>query len=447
MLQAFLKYLDQENLLTPGQKVLLAVSGGIDSMVMADLFSKTEFDFGVVHCNFGLRGKDSDEDETFVSAWTARHQKAFFTRRFDLRPLLDAGKSVQMAARELRYAWFQELLREYDYDSIATAHHANDSIETFLFNLTKGTGLKGLRGIMPRQDSIIRPLLFASRQQIQSYAQDHAIQWREDVSNAGTKYSRNLIRHKAVPILQSINPSLEATFLNTHKRIRAADQLLSEYIEMIKANVCRETEEGLDIDVEKLMAHTYPQAVLWELIYPFGFMFDQLENIMMVLQKGLSGKKFFSPGFVLYTDRGMMILRKRMPKEDVYIEILQPGQEVFTGKYQVRTELIDAENFVKPKSNYIAMLNAEKLIWPLILRTWKKGDTFKPLGMKGHKKVSDFLIDNKVPLHKKSGIMVVQSGGDIIWLAGYRPDDRYKVKEKTRKIVKLEIHQPYDKSI
>jgi tRNA(Ile)-lysidine synthase len=352
-----------------------------------------------------------------------------------------------MVARELRYTWFQELLREHNYNFIATAHHTNDSIETFLFNLSKGTGLKGLRGIMPRQDTIIRPLLFASRQEIETYAKENGIQWREDVSNAATKYSRNLIRHKAIPVLQSINPSLEATFLNTQKRIRGADQLIAEYMEMIKANLCRETDDGLDIDREKLLSHQYPQAVLWELVYPYGFMYDQLENIMMVLKKGLTGKKFFSQDFVLYTDRGMMNLRKKLPEEEVYIEILQPGHEVHTGKYQVRAELIDADDFEKPSNNFIALLNAEKLVWPLILRNWKKGDTFKPLGMKGHKKVSDFLIDNKVPLHKKSGIMVVQSGGDIIWLAGYRPDDRYKVKEKTRKIVKLEIHQPYDQSI
>lgn len=447
MLQAFLKYIDQENILLPEQRVLLAVSGGIDSMVLADLFSNTGFDFGVVHCNFGLRGKDSDHDESFVADWAARHQKKYFSKRFDVNNLVNSGKSIQMAARELRYAWFQELLKQHNYHFIATAHHANDSIETFLFNLSKGTGLKGLRGIMPRQGYIIRPLLFASRQQIEAYAHDHKIQWREDVSNATTKYSRNLIRHKVVPVLQSINPSLEATFLNTQKRIIGADLLLTEYIELIKANLCRETEEGIDIDVEKLSAHTYPQAILWELIQPFGFMYDQLDNIMMVLQKGLTGKKFFSSGYVLYADRGMVNLRKKSPEEEVYIEILQPGQEVFTGKYQVRADLIDAENFEKPQSNFTAMLNAEKLIWPLILRNWKKGDTFKPLGMKGHKKVSDFLIDNKVPLHKKSGIMVVQSGNDIVWLAGYRPDDRYKVKGRTRKIIKLEIHQPYDQSI
>ncbi len=437
MLEQLLNYIDKQKLWQPNEKILVGVSGGIDSVVLAHLLSEASIPFAIAHCNFRLRGSDSDEDETFVKNLAKQLGVKIFVRQFDTKQFAERHSiSIQMSARELRKAWFEDLKKTEGFDRIATAHHLNDSLETVLFNLTKGTGIAGLKGIPPQQGDYVRPLMFATRQMIKKYAISHGITWREDRSNETVKYHRNLIRHKVIPELKKINPALEATFIHSMEKIIAVANLFTEAVHEKRAVLLEPMRGGYRINKEKLLETHEFQIILYEILKPYGFNYSQTSGLVSAMQ-GQPGKIFESPGYLLTVDREYLFINPKEEMKNDQKSIGQNMKEITTGRARLTFEKLKREAVTIDADRNTACLDYEKLEFPLVLRPWKKGDFFMPLGMKGKKKVSDFMIDEKIPLNLKNQVMVLQSGKNLVWIVGHRIDDRYKVTDKTRWIYKI----------
>lgn len=443
MLQQFLNHIDKHKLCSKQDRVLLAVSGGLDSMVMLDLFVKAGFNLGVAHCNFQLRGNDSDEDERFVREKAEALQVPFFITRFNTKAFADErGISTQMAARDLRYEWFDELLNSEGYNFVATAHHANDAIETSLLNWVKGSLL--VSGIPVKNRKVVRPVLFATRAELEQYASLHRISWREDLSNATTDYERNFIRHRVLPLLKEINPSLEQTILHGWRKQAGSRELAEENFSRWKNEFI--TYKGHNLVIPKRAFNTYTNkaSLLWHLIRHLGFRFDVCEQIVEALN-GQPGKKFEGAGYELIVDRDALILSHTAPKwNEVVIQHDQHDAQL--GSWSLKLEHLSVEDargqLLKISGKHIALLDADAIVFPLKWRQWLAGDSFFPLGMSSRKKVSDLLIDEKVSRADKSRVTVLLSGGEIVWVVGHRIDDRFKITDKTRHVLRLTV-SPY----
>jgi tRNA(Ile)-lysidine synthase len=416
-------------------KILLAVSGGMDSMVMLWLFQQAGYAVAVAHCNFQLRGVEADGDEEFVKAKCAQWNIPFFCKHFDTNNYAsEKGLSIQMAARALRYEWFNELLEKEKMDWVATAHHLNDSIETVLLNLTKGTGIEGLLGIPAQNKKIIRPLLFATREEIENYAAEEGIAWREDKSNESDDYQRNFIRHQVVPRLKEINPSLEKTLQETIYKLQGANEIISSSVEEWKQK--HQKIEGDKIMLDKSGLSGASSLMLWEVVKTYGFNFDQCENIIKALG-GQSGKRFSSNSYELIIDRENLIVAKH---EENWMEVRfeSDQQEVCLGNKKLTLEITDYTGLPTADKNQATVdegLIQSALTW----RKWRAGDFFFPLGMKNRKKISDFLIDEKISLADKDSLTVLECNGEIVWVVGHRLDDRFKVTGKTKRVIKISL--------
>jgi tRNA(Ile)-lysidine synthase len=436
MFKEFLEFIKKEKLFSPSQKILLAVSGGVDSIAMCELFSKAGLKFGIVHCNFNLRGSESDGDEMFVQELAARYDVEFNFEQFQTKSYAHKkGVSIQMAARELRYMFFESVRKRFMYDYIATAHHKSDVMETMLLNLTRGTGISGLHGILPKRKNIIRPLLFASREEIAKFISENKLPFREDSSNSDEKYQRNLVRKKIVPVLKKINPSVETSFYESALRLQNAEKLLLAFIgEFRKANVTVK-KNVIYIPINTVTSFTGGETILFELLKPFGFTPDVVVQIFESI-KSTSGKQFLSPTHRLIRDRKNFIVTalKENISEDSQ-EISKVPAEATFNKEIIYFSVKDKRRFAVPNTSAICCVDYDKLKFPLVIRLWREGDSFVPLGMKHKRKVSDFLIDKKIPLHEKEKVKVVESNKEIICLTGLRINDRYKVTEKTKKIL------------
>lgn len=436
MLEKFLEFIKEEKLFSPSQKILLAVSGGMDSALMCELFHKAGFSFAIAHCNFKLRGQESDGDEQFVKALSEKYKVPYFSKSFDTKEYSGDNKiSIQMGARDLRYAFFEEVRKKHEYDFIATAHHKSDIMETMLINLTRGTGISGLHGILPKRDEIIRPLLFASRDEIENFISENTIAYREDSSNQSEKYQRNLIRRKVIPVLKQINPALENTFAETALRIQDAEKILTEVIDGFrKLSVITDGEETR-IQFEDIVSLSFAKTILFELLMPFGFSSDVVVQIYEAV-KGISGKQFLSSTHRLIRDRKYFIitpLSKETLEDSLLIDKV-PVEISFNGE-RFSFSIEERNKFVVPKSSAISCLDFEQLEFPLALRTWKPGDRFQPFGMKTKKKVSDFLVDIKVPLNEKEKVKVILSRNEIVCIPSFRMTEGYRVTDKTEKIL------------
>jgi len=436
MLTKFKAFVQEQSLFSSSDKILLAISGGLDSVVLAHLLSKGGYSFSLAHCNFGLRGQDSEDDEAFVGQLAQKLKVEIYVQKMPAAELSEKeGTSIQMAARKLRYAWFEELMMVHKFDFLATAHHLDDSLETAIFNLARGTGLKGVKGISMKSDNIVRPLMFVGREDIELYAKKEGIQWREDISNASDKYHRNLIRHHVTPILKQINPSLTKTFGSSSQRLSAAShyfqQLLNEFAEQ---NLIKKGEDWY-LDKNALMQKDYPDVLLSEVLSTWNFKYSQAKEIVDCLRTNpQSGRKFYSESHWLVIDRKHLIISKIKDFSDFSISIEQDQTEIdFLGRHFEISE-IKASDFTLDKNLNKAAFDVDLLKYPLTIRKWKQGDCFIPLGMKGKKKLSDFLIDAKVPLNLKENQLVLCSGESIIWVIGQRIDDRFKVTEKTERV-------------
>ncbi len=435
LLEQFTSFIEKQSLVQSNQKVLLAVSGGMDSVAMVFLFKNTGFSFGIAHCNFKLRGEDSDKDEAFVKKLSEELSVPFYTSSFNtLEQSLASDESIQMTARRLRYEWLAQIRRENNYDLIATAHHHDDNIETWLINILRGTGIHGLRGIPLKNMNIIRPLLFATRHDIEKYAKENNIAYRTDKSNKEDKYIRNMLRNSVMPVFEKIKPQFRDSFKDLFQNIELPYMCFLEYIEKLKKELLIEDNERLLIPFEKLKRLKYPAPVLYELLKNYGFNKTTIENVAASLEKQ-PGKMFYGKGYCLVKDRDCFILfpeRSKISPESTFIGN-EPGQYNLNDII-LKTDVFDTEDGLTfQKDDCCAYLDFDKLLFPLELRPWKKGDIFRPLGLHGKKKLSDFLIDKKISIDKKEKIYVLCSAENIVWVAGYRIDEQYKIDESSRR--------------
>jgi tRNA(Ile)-lysidine synthase len=439
MFDEFLNYIQKNNLFDRDQRILLAVSGGIDSMVMTHLFLKLGTNTGIAHCNFCLRNTESDHDEELVKKFAGENRIPFYSIRFKTKEYaVNKGISVQMAARELRYDWFEKIREENNFDFIAAAHNLNDNIETLLINLTRGTGLKGLTGMRPVNNKIIRPLLFATRKKIEEYCSNNRIPFREDKSNAETRYTRNKIRHMIIPVLKEINPSVEETLNGTAERLTGIDLFLTGYFDAIRKQTSAIKGNAIVFDVDKLLNLQTTETVVFELFAPFGVTGAQSVEINRLL-RGRTGKQVFTQTHRIVRNRNEMIVSPLENDHKEYYEI-NIIEDFLNVPGIVSAEVLDLEaNDEIPDSHDIAFLNLDMISFPLMIRHWKKGDYFFPLGMEHKKKLSDYFVDRKFSLVKKEKILILESGGNIAWLIGERLDDRFRVTESTSKILSIHL--------
>jgi len=443
MLDDFLKFINNKNLATPADKILVAVSGGIDSIVLLHLFSLSPYNIAIAHCNFQLRDKASDDDELFVRSLGEVYGVPVYTKRFDTEQYAKHHKlSTQLAARHLRYQWFESLSRHHGYNLVATAHHLNDAMETFLYNFARGTGIAGLQGIPLQNEHVIRPILFATKQQIENYAEDESLTWREDSTNVTTKYQRNFIRHEIIPKLRSINPDLESTFSETMEKLNATYAFLQHAMHKLQHGLIYEKTDTLEIDLYALAGIPGNTFILLEMIQPFGFNFTQAKDMLVTHQPG---KLYFSATHQINLDRGKLIIGKYKPPPEIrHIQTLQ--KPVDAGEYTLSFKVQDKSSVRIDPSLQIAMLDYDLIKMPLVLRPWQHGDAFVPLGMKGKKKLSDFMIDAKIPVNLKSKQMVLLSGNTIVWVVGKRIDERFKITPKTRQVLIITKTMNHDQS-
>jgi len=437
MVEQFLKYIRSEKLFQSSQRILLAVSGGADSMLMLHLFHQNGFSMAVAHCNFGLRGKESDGDEQFVADYCDRHNIAFYTKSFETAEYAySKGISIEMAARELRYGWFDELIRQNHFDYLATAHHQDDVIETFLINLSRGSGIRGLSGIQPKSGKIIRPMLFTNREEILDYCQRISIAYRTDSTNKDTIYKRNLIRHEIIPLLEQVNPAFRRNAQKTIGTLNETGQLFQQRINEIKSVVFSDDELGAMIHIEKLMNFSPLKTILFELVRDFGFQPEQMDDIIDSLTKE-SGRKFYSENYRLIKDRDYLLIVPNPLGQEKLFYIEEDCQKL---NYPIRLSIehIERTSVFRYSTNpNVADFDLDKLEFPLILRHWQEGEYFQPLGMKGLKKLSDFFIDGKYSIPEKENAWILASGNRPIWIVGKRLDDRVKIDEKTKRILRI----------
>ncbi len=427
MLQKFKIFIEENKLFRHGDRILLAVSGGIDSMVMTHLFMQLENETGIAHCNFTLRSRESDLDEELVSNFAAANNRAFYTKRFETKAWAKKkGVSVQMAARELRYDWFENIRREYNYDYIAVAHNMNDNTETLLINLIRGTGIAGLTGMRPITNRIIRPLLFATRQEITSYCNLHEINYREDLSNAETRYTRNKIRHLVIPLLKEINPSIESTLNETAERLTGINEIFSGYIFQLRESISQTRNELIIFNVSMLSQYLENKAVLFELFKPFGISNVPLNDLVHVI-KGRTGGSLFTGTSRITKNRSEIIVSPAVTTGAFSRKIENIGELGMVPEIiSFRLEKI-LPGFKIPSEPLSACIDYDKLTFPLIVRSWKEGDHFYPFGMIHKKKLSDYFIDNKYSIPGKNSVHILESDGKIVWIIGDRIDNRFRI--------------------
>lgn len=435
MLKKFESYLQKNHLFTKNDRLLLALSGGADSVVLAYLLKEGGYNFSIAHANFKLRGKESEQDEKFCSQLAKKLAVPFYTKSFDVESYqLVNQSSVQVSARNLRYEWFNELLKKSKSNFILTAHHANDVIETMFINLLRGTGINGLKGIPLKNGLIIRPLLHLEKEEILAFAKEKGIKYRTDKSNLEDKYKRNFIRLNIIPGLKELNPKLEQTFINNSNHFREEASIVKDYLEGKASEYLIQTHDSLFINKKKLKQEKYIKSLLHYIINGYGFNVSQENSILKnILSESTSGKYFFSSTHQLFIDRNDLVIKpiKKTNFAELHIDSLKELKNTGFLKYSL------VKQFKIPQKNEL-YLNVSQLIFPLCVRTKQTGDKFKPFGMSGFKLLSDFVKSEKLSLNQKENCkLLVNGNGEIIWVIGYRSDERYKVSKTETDFIKL----------
>lgn len=439
MLQTLKEYIATEELLLPADQLILAVSGGCDSMVMLDLFRQMEYDFVVAHCNFNLRGAESDGDEVFMRDYCGEHGIELYVKSFDTRDFaLQEGISIEMAARDLRYQWFDELLDSLHYNYLLTAHHQDDLVETLLINLGRGTGIRGLSGIPPKKGQLVRPMLFVSREQVQAYANEKYIPYREDSSNNEFVHHRNLIRHKILPLLEKINPAFKLNAAKTAGILKHTEQVYLSKIEEEKSKFISQDKTEIYLDCQYLQQSVFVETYLFEVLHPYGFNTGQVKEITAALTAE-AGKVFHSETHRLFKDRDRFILVSKNQDQltRCYIE---SDIMLITDPLKLQFQrLVNNDHFRFSKDPAVADLDFDQLEFPLMLKKWEQGEYFQPLGMKGFKKLSDFFIDEKFSIPEKENTWILYSAGKVAWIVGHRIDNRFKITKETQNVFRISI--------
>lgn len=428
--EKFEKHIKNEFSFLQGKRLLLACSGGLDSVVLAHLAAKSNFDFALAHCNFSLRGKESDTDEMFVVGLAKQFEIPVFVETFQTEKYAETkGISIQLAARELRYAWFEKLLSDFNYDYVLTAHHSDDDLETFLINLSRGTGLKGLSGIPKKNGKIIRPLLDFSRKTLFEWATSEKIRWREDSSNEHPDYLRNKIRLEVVPKYKEVNSKLLQNFKTTQKHLQDSASLIEDYMALVFRLVIIEDKNGYRINIEKIKNLPNTKALLYELLNDFGF--TQWDDVFNLLESQ-TGKQVYSKTHRLLRNRGELMLTQ-IPGNFENVEIFVSEKGIDS---PVSLHMKEVEHISTSEKNVIHV-DLDSITFPLTLRKIKEGDFFYPFGMSGKKKISKFFKDEKFSLPEKENAWLLCSGEEIIWVVNHRLDNRFRVTSKTKRILMI----------
>lgn len=442
MLEKFESFVSDNNLFSKDDRILIALSGGVDSIVLSHLMCRANYKISLAHCNFHLRDEESNRDEAFVRRWAKENNIPLFVKEFDTYQYMKENKlSLEMAARDLRYNWFNSLLESEGFTCLCTAHHLDDSIETFFINLLRGTGIAGLHGIKVKNDKIVRPLLFATREEILSYAKQNNISYVEDSTNSETKFTRNKIRHNLFPVLREINPNFEFALKKDIEYLNDTEFIFRREIEKTKKEIIETEQEVIKINISKLKQLNPMKIYLYEILSEYGFNETNINDILSCLDE-ISGKQFFSKTHRLVKDRQYIFIDviKNNTTNDFFL--IDNCQSSLIHPLKMQIELLRDLKFINiSKDKNIAMLDADLLKFPLILRKWRQGDSFVPFGMKKEKKLSDYFTSNKYSLLDKENQWILCSEEKIIWLIGERIDDRFRISNKTKNILKIEVEK------
>lgn len=435
LLQRYREFVRQESLFTVKDKLLLAVSGGVDSVVLCHLSKEAGYDFSLAHCNFQLRGADSDRDERFVQKLAKKYGVEFFVKKFDTQTIArEQKKSIEETARDLRYEWFYSFVNTKTHGYILTAHHADDNIETVLMNFFRGTGIKGLRGILPKQNKIIRPLLFARRKELEEYLNENKLDFVQDQTNKESEFTRNYFRNQFIPLVKKHFPEAEENILSNIDRFKDAELLYRQAIDLHKKKLLELKGNEVHIPLLKLKKSTPLNTIVYEIIREYGFSSQQVQEVIGLLGSE-SGKYITSAMHRIVKNRNWLIIAPLETREAETIIIDEPvgNLQFATGNLHFET----TSNLQLPTSNNIACLEAKQIQFPLILRRWKQGDYFYPLGMKKKKKLARFFIDSKLSKTEKEKVWVLEMDKKILWVIGHRIDERFKVTASTQKVLHI----------
>ncbi len=435
LLEQYKSYVQVNRLFTINDRLLLAVSGGVDSVVLCELCKQAGYDFSIAHCNFQLRDADSERDEKFVSGLAQRYNVNFHLVKFETKKFAEENKlSTQAAARKLRYNWFEEIRLKNGYQYILTAHHADDNIETVLMKFFRGTGVKGLRGIEPKKGSIVRPLLFARRKQLEDFLADQRLEFVSDYTNLHDDYTRNYFRNQVIPMIEKSLPVASENVLANIERFREVEQLYQQALDMHKKKLLEKKGNEVHIPVLKLKQREPLQTIVFEIIRDYGFSSAQTPDVISLLDSD-SGKYVKSSSHQVIRNRKWLVIAPLQPtlSETVLIEEGQAFAQSAMMSFQLSME--EAGKTIIPTSNLDACLDVHTIRFPLLLRKWKQGDYFYPLGMQKKKKLSRFFIDQKLSKSEKENTWVLESDKKIIWVVGHRIDDRFKVTDKTKNVL------------
>jgi tRNA(Ile)-lysidine synthase len=436
MVRIVKNYIKRQDLLKPNDKIIVGLSGGSDSVVLLFILYHLGYECIAAHCNFHLRGEESLRDEQWAAQWAASLRVPFYKQDFDTYSIAQKRSiSIEMAARDLRYEWFEQLRQELQAEAIAIAHHSDDNVETMLLNLIRGTGIAGLTGIKPKSGRIVRPLLCVSKEEILHYAKTEKLTFITDSSNLQDEFTRNKIRHQVLPLLQSLNPSLNTSLLRTMEHLTEVAKIYQSHITEAKKNVFNASSQT--IDIQALLAYPSPESILFEILKEYGFKKDVIQNIFQSIENQ-SGKEFFSQKYKLIKDRTCFFLFfLEQTKENLVVYIAENERKTTfpfpmnISVQQKKPEIVNDKN--------IAYFDFNKLKFPLMLRKWQKGDRFIPFGMKGSQKLSDYFNNHKLNKQEKEDTWILCSENKIIWIVGYRTDNRFRIDENSKKFYILKL--------
>jgi tRNA(Ile)-lysidine synthase len=440
VIEAFLQYIQDNKLCQPGEKILLAVSGGVDSVVMLHLFSKTNYPIAIAHCNFQLRGDESDGDEAFVRKLAKKYDIPIFVKKCETREYAkEKGISIEMAARELRYSWFEEVCQTEHFQKVAIGHNRNDDAETFFIKLLRGSGLSGLKGIPLQRDHFFRPVMFATRKEILAYARKNKLPFHEDSTNATDDYIRNRVRHHFLPYYDKKFPGGTTALHHSMEKLKEEELLFRQMLDEKKQGIFSRENGTIMIEMMKIQRLKPLKIWLFYLLEEFGFNRSTTDQLAKALNSGLTGQLFYSEEHTLLLDRGTLIIRKSGDGPSQEFLIQNPEGEM-ERPFPLKWEIVKNEqDFVFEKNTDLAYFDADKIHFPLKLRHWQEGDRFIPFGMRGSKLVSNYFIDEKISRFEKEKILLLISEDQILWIVGHRASNLYRVSKQTRRIFKISL--------